>query len=75
MKTQALIQGQDCKRSAADDLPDILTPSQAASLTGLSSKTVRKMCEAGTIPAYRPIGSLKWLISKRKLMELVESGS
>lgn len=70
MTAQAL---QD-RRATIDEFPDILTPVQAARLMGQTPKTIRRMCEAGTIPSYRPEGSLKWLISKRKLMELIEGG-
>lgn len=50
------------------NLPDLLTVDITALILCVSESSVRRMCRAGSIPAYK-IGPRLWRISKRKLME------
>lgn len=50
------------------NLPELMTPGQAAALLGVHEATVRRMAVAGSIPAYR-LGEKLWRIPKRAVLE------
>ncbi len=47
----------------------IIRPTKAALLTGLSTRTITRMCEAGELPAVKLHG--KWLINRSELMRII----
>ena len=60
-------------RVDASTLPSFITATEAGALLGYSPKVVRQMCAAGELPAFRPAGRTKWILSRDKILELVES--
>jgi excisionase family DNA binding protein len=49
--------------------PLLMKPTEAARLTGLSTRTITRMCDAGQLPAVKLRGS--WRINRKALMQLL----
>ena len=60
------------------DLPDVMTPNQAAAAVPLSANTIRGLCKCGAIRAVKTGGadckSARWLISKAALIDWLDGG-
>jgi excisionase family DNA binding protein len=54
-------------QEAGSELPDVLTVDQAAELLQLSSKTLKRLAQAGRIPGRR-VGN-QWRFSRHALMD------
>lgn len=54
-------------RLASSELPDVLTVEQAAELLQLSSKTLKRLAQAGRVPGRR-VGN-QWRFSRQALMD------
>lgn len=61
-------------RTRLSSAPDVLHPSDVASILGLSVQTVRAMCNRGDIPARKAMGGNVWLIPKAALEEWLRGG-
>lgn len=65
------------QRPRFDDLPDVLHPSEAAAVCGVSQNTIRTLCMSGTIKAKKTgpgygMGT-RWLIPKRAIIDWLEA--
>lgn len=54
-------------RLTSSELPDVLTVEQAAELLQLSSKTLKRLSQAGRVPGRR-VGN-QWRFSRQALMD------
>lgn len=63
-------------RPRFEDLPDVLSPHEAAQALGVADNTVRTLCKSGAIHA-RKTGdgqaiATRWLIPKRAVIDWLE---
>ena len=47
----------------------IIRPTKAAQLSGLSTRTITRMCDTGELPAVKVRGS--WLINRAEFMRII----
>ncbi len=60
---------QSKPQSDARTLTQIITPDEAASLVGLSGRTIRRLCADGKIPNCAQLGR-QWRINRASLLQL-----
>ena len=67
-KTQSWT-GADMRQTATNTQSLLMNAKEAASITGLSSRTIVRMCDSGELPAVK-LGN-SWRINREKFMQLI----
>lgn len=71
-ETDSLSQLSCAHGTTWNDLPEILSPSQAALMLPMCATTIRTLCKQGKFPAFK--AGAHWLISRDRLRTLIEGG-